>query len=115
MIPTIDRKNRFETGGNFSFRNLGENFNTVNWTGAGVLGTQVPKMFRYYWHRTGATTADAALSAPLVKLNMRYESVSRNKLSIGKFLIGKWSQKQKSSYREIPYRGVATSQNWTGA
>ena len=77
-----------------------------NWTGAGVLGTSVQKIFRYHWHRIGATTTDAALSAPLVvKLNMRYEIVSHNKFSIGKFFIGV-GQKQKSSYREIPYAKI---------
>ena len=69
-----------------------------NWTGDGVLDTCVQKIFRYYWCRTGATTSDAAISAPLVvpliKLNMRYEGMSHNKFSIGS--------------------GV-TSQNWTGA
>ena len=34
-----------------------------NWTGAKVLGTQVQKIFYYHWHRTGATTADTAVSA----------------------------------------------------
>ena len=71
--------------------------------------------YRKFSATTGVTTSDAALSAPLVaplvKLNMHYKSVSHNKFSIGKFPIGEWRQKQKSSYREIlnekiPYRKI---------
>ena len=49
-----------------------------NWTDAGILGTQVQKIFRYHWHRTGATTADAALSAPPFYTILRIIALTKN-------------------------------------
>ena len=62
-----------------------------NWTGAGVLGTCVQKIFRYHWSRTGATTSHAAL-CPTGKIEhaLLWKCVTHQIL-----------------YREISFRGVA--------
>ena len=59
-----------------------------NWTGAGVFGTCVQKIFCYHWRRTGTTTSNAAFSAPLVTPLVKIEHVCVMKVRHNKFSIG---------------------------
>ena len=83
-----------------------------NWTGAGVLGTYVQKIFRYHWNQTGATTANAALSAPpvepLLKLDWSIRNFPMRKFCLWKFPIEETVTTSKTglAHREFSYMEI---------